>query len=1139
MYTHNYAIPGTDLLQLSQQELGRHTAARYFFDVFAGRTVQPVYLNIDYGIFEDRGAADARVELRADHAADRLVLKCSCGAVHDKVCLTMATVLIALQRNDDWLVFFDSQLRQKKLTQVAMGYGMEHEEQLERYFGLSFDDDVLNITPKTPGLLRLTGDDMAVLKNAVSNTSLARRGELSTRRTLVVFKLHRFYKHLVTELYQAETGKNGKPKNPLTAIQPLELVWNTSNAERIKFFAALHRFQQPNAGTKSQEDLAALRAIVANPAGYNFFAHRPEVAEQVNAASITPLQIVSGTGKVSLKIVRSGNFYEVSGRFEHREASAAIQDCSLQFGYFILLAGKAYLPERLESLGVVELLIQHGGMLQIHAARYEFFRTEFLDPLGDRIRVDRHYIPPATAGQIKQQGFDERRKLIYLSDSGNYVDILPVMRYQDVEIPVRSQRMIQGKDDKGKAFLIRRDEEAEKEFLAQVIRQHESFAGQMDNDLDFFYLHRLRFMDHEWFLRAFGDWSARGIDVLGFDKLEGSKLNPNKVNVDIKVLSGINWFNAVIEVRYGRKKASLKSVYQAVRNRNHYVQLDDGTRGILPEHWINRFGHFFTLGEIGEDNEVHIPKVNFAALEQAAQAEELDTQLQTEIMLMKDKLKPEISTGPTAVPAGLTGKLRDYQYTGLNWLSRLDELSFGGCLADDMGLGKSIQILAFILSQRAKVQQNTNLLVVPATLIFNWQQEITRFAPSLRVLVLHGANRRRTTKDFDQYEIIISTYGSLLSDVGFLKTYSFNYIFLDESQNIKNPQSQRYKAARLLQARNRIAITGTPIENNTYDLYSQLSFACPGLLGSKQYFKDIYATPIDTFKVSRRALELQQRIAPFVLRRSKQEVAAELPEKTEMILYCSMGEEQRRIYDAYEREFREYIDAVTGEELKASPMNVLKGLTKLRQICNSPKLLGTEALTGTRSAKIELLMEQIASKAASHKILVFSQFVGMLNLIATELDHSQLPYCMLTGNTRNREEVVRKFQEDTETRVFLISLKAGGTGLNLTEADYVYLVDPWWNPAVENQAIDRAHRIGQNKRVVAVRLVCSDSVEEKILDLQHSKRDIAARLVPAGAGGLPALEKDRLLALLSQPPLLKDKPVQPRMLPASKPETLL
>nr|WP_255486850.1 DEAD/DEAH box helicase [Mucilaginibacter sp. SP1R1] len=492
----------------------------------------------------------------------------------------------------------------------------------------------------------------------------------------------------------------------------------------------------------------------------------------------------------------------------------------------------------------------------------------------------------------------------------------------------------------------------------------------------------------------------------------------------------------------------------------------------------------------------------------------LDDGVKDELNIYHQKLADFDSVKQIEIPESLNATLRPYQKQGLNWLNFLDDFNFGGCLADDMGLGKSIQVIAFILSQREKNSHNTNLIVVPTSLIFNWQQELAKFAPSIKLHTIYGADRIKNIDDFDQYEVILTSYGTLLSDIVFLKNYHFNYVFLDESQNIKNPESQRYRAVRLLKSRNKITITGTPIENNTFDLYGQLSFACPGLLGSKQYFKDIYSSPIDKFKSSKRAVELQNKIRPFILRRTKQQVATDLPEKTEMVLYCEMGQQQRNIYNTYEKEFREFISATTSEVLKKTPMNVLKGITKLRQICDSPLLLTGEKMPGDASAKIDTLIEQIEGKMAQHKILVFSQFVTMLDLIRKKLTGKGIAFTYLTGQTRNREAVVNEFQNNPEVRVFLISLKAGGTGLNLTEADYVYLVDPWWNPAVENQAIDRCHRIGQDKKIVAVRLICPGTVEEKIMLMQQNKKALANELIQTDSSFVKSLSKQDLLNLL-------------------------
>jgi SNF2 family DNA or RNA helicase len=432
-----------------------------------------------------------------------------------------------------------------------------------------------------------------------------------------------------------------------------------------------------------------------------------------------------------------------------------------------------------------------------------------------------------------------------------------------------------------------------------------------------------------------------------------------------------------------------------------------------------------------------------------------------------------------------------------------------------MGLGKTIQIIAFILSQRRKNHQNTNLVVVPTTLIFNWQSEIAKFAPDLKVYTIYGADRIKDISLFDDYEVILTSYGTLLYDIGWLKKYHFNYVFLDESQTIKNPDSLRYNAVRLLQSRNKITMTGTPVENNTFDLYGQLSFACPGLLGSKQFFRDHYSKPIDIFKDNSRAIALKKKVSPFVLRRTKKEVAAELPEKTEMVIYCEMGTEQKNAYDACKNEYIRFLMGEKEEDLPKHTLHMLKGLTQLRQICNSPALLGDNLLHGLSSSKIDTLMEEIESRSPQHKILVFSQFVSMLDLIRKELQNREIPFEYLTGQTKNREGKVENFRNNADVRVFLISLKAGGTGLNLTEADYVYLVDPWWNPAVENQAIDRSYRIGQKKNVVAVRLICPDTIEEKIIKLQETKKELVSDLIQTDGSMLKSLTKKELLNLFS------------------------
>jgi len=1102
---------------LTELFIAQHSQAGVYVEAREYQFITPHSLDIDNGIFLSQYAIPPFPPVTVIRQEQQLLVSCTCHQAPDKLCVHEAQVLTALVRREELRIFFDTQLRHEKLARFAADYGLSATTNLDEFFAIHFENNKIGISSRLPSLLAVNQDTLQAMNQVLYPVpeAIPQEGPATDGKTIcVVFKQHKYHKHLLIELYSAAVSKEGKIKNPMSLVPPLDLAWALDDPEHLKFYTAVHKFQNHPAAKRSPSDLTALKAIVRNPAGYRFYYHNPEVSDNITATAVVPVKTALLPGNLTLTVTQEGDFYAIGGRLSLDDKDYTLGDVSLRFNWFVQADDTLYLVDQLQALGVIELLKKKSQFL-IHASKYREFKLQLLDKLEDTIQIGYEYIQEATPVQLEQQGFNNSpQRIIYLSDLKNYVMIIPVVRYAEVEIPIRTLRQVHATDEKGKEFLVKRDDQAEKAFTALIVHQHLHFEEQLENDLHYWYLHRDRFLSEEWFLQAFEEWSKEGITVLGFNELDGNKLNPHKVKIDIKVHSGINWFNADVQVKFGKKKASLKQVYKSIRNQNKYVQLDDGTKGILPEEWIAKFTDYFNNAEIIDESTIRINKINFTTIEQLYEEAMVDEAVMEEVKQYREKLQHIDHIKEIEVPAALQATLRPYQREGLNWLNFLDDLNFGGCLADDMGLGKSIQIIAFILSQRSKVKRNTNLLVVPSTLIFNWQQEVQRFAPSINIYTVHGAGRIKHTSAFDQYELILTTYGTLLSDIQFLKDYAFNYVFLDESQNIKNPETQRYKAVRLLTSRNKIAITGTPIENNTFDLFSQLSFACPGLLGSKQYFKDIYSIPIDMFKSSKRAIELHRKVKPFILRRTKQEVAPELPEKTEMVLYCEMDEEQRGIYQAYEKEFREYISATTADELKKSPMNVLKGLTRLRQICDAPALLGDDALTGTSSAKINTLLEQIENKSPHHKILVFSQFVSMLELISKELIKRSIGFEMLTGSTRNRGAVVNAFQTNPDSRVFLISLKAGGTGLNLTEADYVYLVDPWWNPAVENQAIDRAHRIGQDKKVIAVRLICPETVEEKIMQMQENKKLLADDLVKTGSSLLSSLSKDDLLNLL-------------------------
>lgn len=932
-------------------------------------------------------------------------------------------------------------------------------------------------------------------------------------RTIIVIGRHRYYNLFSAQLVSCSLSNTGELKAPFTVLNPLDLVWRTEKPEELKFYSAIARFQ--SFYEKSAADTASLKAFVHNPLRYTFYLHDSEVSEKITAKSLTPVQVTQPSIDFKVRIGLSSDVFSVTSDQFVNGTYYPLNRINVRFGHFLVADHAWYLCSNPHLPSVVVYFKKHGDELQLPHDTFLQFQRQVLDKMESHVPVERTYLKPATKVQLRSKGFNQPpEKVLYLIESENYVLLHPFVRYGEIEIPLLSNKLIYDQDNMGRPFYVARNTELETAYTKLLIQQHPHFWEQLDNMLDYFYLHKERFLDEAWFLDVFDNLAAHGVTILGFNDLQGNKLNQHKATVTIQVDSGLNWFNVTVNVKFGRKKASIKQLKKAVVNKSRYVLLDDGTMGIIPEEWLQKLKVYFDTG-IVEEEQLQIPKTNFAVLTELFEDYMLDEQVHKELWWYQAQLSNVENIATAPVPAELQTTLRPYQLQGLSWLNFLDDLQFGGCLADDMGLGKTVQVIAFMLLLREKRERQTHLLVVPTSLIPNWQAELERFAPSLQVLVHHSPNRAKSTDAFQKYDVVITTYNTLLSDIVFLKKYTFGYTFLDESQNIKNPNSQRYKAACLLQSRNRVVLTGTPFENNTFDIYAQLSFVNPGLLGTRTYFRNTYSMPIDKFKDRRSAKALQERIGPFVLRRTKAEVARELPDKTEMVLYCEMGEEQRKVYDTAEQEFRDYINASGEEELTKHPMHVLRGITKLRQICNSPLLTGDAKLFSDTSAKIQVLMQQIQNVARHHKVLVFSQFVGMLDLIKKELVKENIRFSYLTGSTRNRGEVVSQFQTDEEIRVFLVSLKAGGTGLNLTAADYVFLVDPWWNPAVENQAIDRSYRIGQEKKVIAVRLICPNTVEEKIQTLQQSKSKLATDLVTGDNSFFSSLTKDDWLNLSS------------------------
>ncbi|MDP2827617.1 MAG: DEAD/DEAH box helicase [Sulfuricellaceae bacterium] len=480
------------------------------------------------------------------------------------------------------------------------------------------------------------------------------------------------------------------------------------------------------------------------------------------------------------------------------------------------------------------------------------------------------------------------------------------------------------------------------------------------------------------------------------------------------------------------------------------------------------------------------------------------------------KLKDFQGIEPIALPSGLRATLRPYQQEGLNWLQFLREYELAGILADDMGLGKTVQTLAHLLVEKTSGRMDRPCLVIaPTSLMFNWRREAEQFAPELRVLVLQGAERKQHFDTLADYDLVLSTYPLLARDQEVLTRQDFHYLILDEAHIIKNPKSQATRVVHQISARHRLALTGTPMENHLGELWSLFHFLLPGLLGDEKKFRQLFRTPIEKHADSERRVLLTKRIAPFLLRRTKSEVASELPPKTEMIRSCELEGAQRDLYEAIRVAMQEKVkQEIASKGMNRSQIVILDALLKLRQACCDPRLLKLPAAKKVqKSAKLSMLMEMLPDMIEEgRRILLFSQFTSMLALIELELDKLAIPYVKLTGETRDRATPVQRFQ-NSEIPLFLISLKAGGTGLNLTAADTVIHFDPWWNPAVESQATDRAHRIGQENPVFVYKLITEGTVEEKIVAMQGKKRELAAGVLEGRGENSVALSADDLSML--------------------------
>jgi superfamily II DNA or RNA helicase len=595
----------------------------------------------------------------------------------------------------------------------------------------------------------------------------------------------------------------------------------------------------------------------------------------------------------------------------------------------------------------------------------------------------------------------------------------------------------------------------------------------------------------------------------------------------MEVTSGIDWFELRGGVDFDGARASFPSLLGALKRGERMVTLSDGSVGMLPEEWLKKISVFAGMGTAKNGHIVF--KRNQAGVLDALLAAQPEAICDATFAKFRQQLAEFSSIEPENPASSFEGKLRPYQREGLGWFRFLRTCGFGGCLADDMGLGKTVQVLAMLDLRRktttetgAKLEnaadpavpKQPSLIVVPKSLVFNWKQEAARFAPKLRILNHTGNARARSHKHFPDYDVVLTTYGTLRNDAAFLREMEFDYLILDEAQAVKNATTESAKAVKLLRGQHRLALSGTPIENHIGELWTLFDFINPGMLGAAGVFQQIGSNAREDGAATRATLA--RALRPFILRRTKDQVAKDLPPKLEQTMVCELEAAQRKQYNELRDHYRDsLLKTVDSEGLAKSKILVLEALLRLRQAACHPGLID-KSKTDEPSAKLEMLIPRLAEATEEgHKVLVFSQFTSLLSIVRSRLDTAKITYEYLDGKTRDRAARVQNFQDNPDCKLFLISLKAGGLGLNLTAAEYVFLLDPWWNPAVEAQAVDRAHRIGQKRRVFAYRLIAKDTVEEKVLQLQQKKKNLADAIINADNSLIRSLSRDDLELLLS------------------------
>jgi len=849
-----------------------------------------------------------------------------------------------------------------------------------------------------------------------------------------------------------------------------------------------------------------LKKIFEEQAGNNFIFLLPKGKNFVTT-NLVDIELSNHFIAPVFKVQASADHFEIACTVKLSGSIFPFTDNECNSSLVYLNDHVLYLWQKAEDVLQAEKFLKEGN-IQLSKDNWADKMKKVILPLTREYKVE------FDKSLVKEIKSGEPETKLQLQEKGDYLVFQPIFSYKGFETKAADKENIIIPDG-DKILIIERNLEAEENFLKKLESLHSMFVRPDDNKNNLV-LRGADVLRNNWFFLFVDAMKDMKIPVFGFEALRNFRFNTARPNTHIHVSSGMDWFDAKVEIEFGEQRVGIDEIKAALVNKQSFVQLGDGTLGILPDEWLKRYSLLFKVGD-GRSNQLRLSKYHMSVIDELYENRD-EKELSFELDEKYERLKEFKNIPETPAPAHLQPILRPYQTSGFQWLNYLNDVGWGGILADDMGLGKTIQALSMLHHYKEVTGGLKALVVCPTTLIYNWRNEVQKFSPSLSFHIHHGSIRTRNVEELNAHNIIITTYGTLRSDIQVLLKMNFDYVVLDESQAIKNPASKVTKAASLLNAKNRLCMSGTPLQNNTFDIFAQMNFLNPGLLGNMEFFRNEFATPIDKFGEQEQKEHLRKLLFPFILRRTKEQVAKDLPEKTETILFCEMETEQRKVYEAYRNSYREKIlGTIDQQGIGKSQLTILQGLMKLRQICDSPAILNEDEKYPNHSIKLDELAREIEENIGNHKALIFSQFLGMLALIKKKLIEDGIPFEYFDGSTSapDREKAIENFQNNDECRVFLISLKAGGVGLNLTAADYVYIVDPWWNPAVEQQAIDRTHRIGQTKNIFAYRMICVDTIEDKILELQERKRKLASELIADDASFVKALSKSDVEYLFS------------------------